>query len=169
MRWALSCSICLLVSFALACESAGTSLPTRVPGDTREPDCRPTAEHVPYEVPLPTFLPHGSELVGVCVSPPPPAEGLLDLLEVQFSYNNADATATFLLVTTPVELDVFDRTPIALRDQQAFTESVPRDAESTNFSIQMRRNDLTYTIIATMSPDNRLTEDEVLRIAESIP
>jgi len=120
-------------------------------------------------VSLPTFLPHGIELAGVCVSPPPPAQGLLDLQQVQFSYNNADTTAGFLLTTTPVDLDVFDRTPIALGDQQAFTESVPRDAESTNFSVQLRRNDVTYIIMATMSPSNRLTEDEVLRIAESIP
>jgi hypothetical protein len=124
---------------------------------------------VPYEVPLPTFLPHGIELVGVCVSPPPPAEGLLDLLEAQFSYNNADTTAGFQLITTPVDLNVDEMTPIAIGDQQAFAESVPRDAESTNFSIQMRRNDLTYIIVATMGSDNRLNEDEVLRIAESIP
>jgi hypothetical protein len=109
------------------------------------------------------------ELAGVCVSPPPPAQGLLDLQQVQFSYNNADATAGFQLITTPVDLSVDEMTPVAIGDQQAFTGSVPRDAESTNFSVQLRRNDLTYTIIATMSPDNRLNQDEVLQIAESIP
>jgi hypothetical protein len=169
MRWAVPCSICLLVSFALACGSSAGRLATRVPGETREIDCRPTAEHVPYEVRLPTFLPHGIELHSVCVSPPPPAEGLLDLLEAQLSYRNSDSTAGFLLITTPVDLYAEGRTPIAMGDQQAFTQSVPRDANSANFSIQLRRNDVTYIITATIFPGNRLTEDEVLRIAESIP
>jgi hypothetical protein len=124
---------------------------------------------VPYEVSLPTFLPHGIELAGVCVSPPPPAQGLLDLQQVHFSYKNADTTAGFLLITTPVDLNVDEMTPVAIGDQQAFTQSVPRDANSANFSIQLRRNDVTYIIIATIFADNRLTEDEVLHIAESIP
>jgi hypothetical protein len=124
---------------------------------------------VPYEVPLPAFLPHAIELGNVCFGPGPPAEGLLDLQDAIFSFSNADSTAAFGLITTPVDLNADDRTPIALGDQQAFTESVPRGAESTNFSVQLRRNDVTYIIITTISPGNRLTEDEVLRIAESIP
>jgi hypothetical protein len=169
MRWPLLSLTCLLLSFALACGSSSDPLPTRVPDETREPDCRLTAEHVPYEVPLPTFLPHGIELVGVCVNPGPPGDLPNVLQEAQFSYNNADTTAGFLLITTPVDLDANDRTPIALGGQQAFTETSPLDAERANFSVQLRRNDVTYIIVATISRDNRLTEDEVLQIAESIP
>jgi hypothetical protein len=167
---ALAFAAALAVSLAVACGSSdGGPAATVGPGETRESDCRPTTEHVPYDAPLPTLLPYGIKLGGACVMPGPPAEGLLDLREVQFSFSNPDDTAGFLLITTPVDLSGDGMTPIAIGDQQAFTNTSPRDAESANFWIQLRRNDLTYIITATMSPEFELTEEDVLRIAESIP
>ncbi len=160
----------LLALVALACQSSSSPLPTPVPGETRESDCRPTTEHVPYKVSLPTFLPHGIELVNVCFGPGPPAEGLLDLQDASLAFSNADATAGFLLTTTPVDVSADDWTPIVIGELQAFiTDTSPLDAERANFSVQLRRNDVTYIITVTMGPGNRLTDDEVLRVAESIP
>jgi hypothetical protein len=163
-----------LAALLAACESSNGGVPTRFPiylGDeTREPDCRPTTDHVPYEVSLPTYLPHGMQLEGVCLHPPPPIEGLFDLQVVDFGFGNARDTAGFSLHTTPVDLAVRDEmTPVAVggRTLHAMT-TPPRDDGSTVLEVQLRRGDVTYILVTITGSGNELTEDELLRIAESI-
>ena len=152
---------------ALACATSEESAPSPTPGETKQQDCRPTVEHVPFEVPLPTYLPYGMSLRNVCLSPPPPVG---EFRPADFVFANSERTAGFMITAALVDIGIGGGTPIALGGGTAELQAAPREGGGENLSLRLRRGGLTYILITTIGlRDNKLTQQDMLRIAESIP
>jgi len=116
---------------------------------------------------LPLDLPYGMSLQSACVHPPPPIGSASDLKPVSFFYDNADSSAGFLLETAAVELNP-NGTPIPLGGTEAYVNRHDLGDGSVNYGVQVATNCVTYIVVGTIGPGNRLTEADVERIAESI-
>ena len=102
----------------------------------------------------------------VCLSPPPPVG---DFRPATFSFSNADRTASFQISATPVNIGT-GGTPLMVGGVEGEIQTTPRDDGGENVSLRVRKGGVTYVLISTVGVEgNRLTKEDLIGIAESIP
>lgn len=166
-------SVLALAALAAACGGSddgpptGATSPAASGGAPEQPDCRASTDHVPYEVRLPTYLPYNIKLVGACydeynLDPGLPLVGVATL-----SYSSDDESTGFFLSTVPTELGTQGMTPVELAGVQAYFQREPIP-DGERYTLQVTLDGVTYTIVGAVTPGSKITEEDLIRIAESI-
>ncbi len=130
-------------------------------------------ERAPFDIVLPTFLPHGMELVNADVIVPPPGMAITgdeedarrELTQVILRFANADVSATFVLYESfsGASLGAGNVSRVDIGGAEG---ELGEDEERRFISMTWRGKDIGFLLTAYMT--GTLTRDEVMRIAESI-
>jgi hypothetical protein len=166
-----------LAALAAACGSSGgapgSPTPTLAPIETPDPIrglCKPTTEHVPFALVLPTYLPAGVEFLEACVHPYDSPSGIAPLENVEVYYRDRAETAWFQVVTAKLQFQPSDAEPMQLGGLTAFARAKEREDGTVLYSVEMFIGERAYTVIAILgeAAGNTLTKEDLNRIAESI-
>ncbi len=149
-------SVLALAALAAACGGSddgpptGATSPAASGGAPEQPDCRASTDHVGacYDE---YNLDPGLPLVGVAT----------------LSYSSDDESTGFFLSTVPTELGTQGMTPVELAGVQAYFQREPIP-DGERYTLQVTLDGVTYTIVGAVTPGSKITEEDLIRIAESI-
>ncbi len=168
----------LAVALALAGCTQATPTPTPTPTPTLTPTPSPTAtpvpqllrdaaEQAPFEIVIPSFLPHGMELTNADVIKPPAGMSEEDEranTQVVMRFANADDSAELVLFESIAvsSMGSSRAVPIAIGGVEGM---MAEDEERGFLSLAWPGEGIGYLLTAFMT--GTFTKDEVIRIAES--
>ncbi len=161
-RFLVAYGTMLLLITTIACaQSGGAQAPEFL---------RAAEEKAPFDIALPTFLPHGMELVNADVIAPPPGmvmeeESHQTYTQVILRYANADESATFVLYESIVGSSMGDGDVSEVKIG-GVEGQMAEDEERRFITMTWPGKDIGFLLTAYMT--GLLTRDEVMRIAESI-
>lgn len=124
----------------------------------------------PFDIALPSFLPHGMELVNADVITPPPGmvieeESRDTYTQVVLQFANADSSATFVLYESIAGSSMGD-VDVSTINIGGVDGQIAEDEERRFITMTWSGKEIGFLLTAYMT--GTLTRDEVMRIAESI-
>ena len=127
-------------------------------------------EKAPFEIALPTFLPHGMELANADVIVPPPGMGMEGdsretNTQVLLRFTNADGTATIVLYESMAGTSL-GTANVSRVDVGGVEGQSVEDQEQRFLTIAWPGEEIGYLLTGYLT--GKLTRDEIMRIAESL-
>ena len=125
------------------------------------------ADEVPFEIILPTYLPHGTELVSASVAKPPEVigeEGRRRNTRIELYFQNTDGSARFILYESIAVTGIGESGAVPISIGQVTGEML-EDEERQLLTLAWPGDGIGYVLIAFMNAT--LTKDDVIKVAES--